>query len=44
MKLGAAVQPLEGMKASEMYLRKISPSATCLYSLGSRLPRSLSAA
>src|SRR5690606_4624646 len=31
-------------KASEMYLRKISPRATCLYSLGSRLPRSLSAA
>src|SRR4051812_33539867 len=30
--------------ASEMYFRKIRPSTTCLYSDGSRFPRSLSAA
>jgi hypothetical protein len=31
-------------KASEMYLRKMSPRTTCLYSAASRFPRSLSAA
>ena len=31
-------------KASEMYLRKISPRATCLYSPASMCPRILSAA
>src|SRR5882724_6202664 len=31
-------------KASEMYLRKISPRTTCLYSAASMLLRSLSAA
>ena len=30
-------------KASEMYLRKISPSTTCLYSAASMLPRRASA-
>src|SRR5437879_538363 len=30
-------------KASEMYLRKMRPRTTCLYSAASRLPRSLSA-
>ena len=44
LRLRPQAAPWRSSKASEMYLRKIRPRATCLYSAGSMWPRILSAA